>query len=116
MDDIGKYTKYLGQAVHVKIDRPLGSKHPRLDFVYPTNYGYLPGTRAGDGQEIDAYVLGVEDPLPSFEGLCIAVVVRKDDEEHKLVVAGQQYDDLTITKSIGFVEDYYQTELITLKN
>lgn len=113
MDEVAKYTQFLGQHVHVKIDRPLGSKHPRLDFIYQTNYGFIPGTRAGDGDEIDAYVLGEEEPLASYDGICIAVVVRKDDDEHKLVVAHQDLSERTINERVGFVEDYYDTELIT---
>ena len=115
MDEIEKYTKYLGQSVHVEIDRPLGSKHPRFDFIYQTNYGFIPGTRAGDGHEIDAYVLGESKPLAAYDGQCIAVILRKDDVEHKLVVSNQCHDKQTIQKMVGFVEDYYDTELITSK-
>ena len=40
---------YLGKDVTVKIDRPLGSKHPKHGFVYMINYGYIPNTISGDG-------------------------------------------------------------------
>lgn len=40
---------YLGAAVKAKMDRPLGSKHPKHGFVYPVNYGYVLGTVSGDG-------------------------------------------------------------------
>lgn len=112
MDDIEKYANYLGQTVHVEIDRPIGSKHPRLGFVYETNYGYVPETIAGDGHEIDAYVLGESSPVESFDGRCIAVVVRKDDEENKLIVANQHFEDREIRRAVAFVEDYYDTDLI----
>lgn len=49
---------YLGKFVKVKIDRPLGSKHPKHNFIYPLNYGFIPNTIAGDGEEIDAYIIG----------------------------------------------------------
>jgi len=48
-------TRYLGQFVQVKIDRPLGTKHPRHGFWYCLNYGFIPGTAAPDGEELDAY-------------------------------------------------------------
>jgi inorganic pyrophosphatase len=39
------------------IDRPHGSAHPRYPEVYyPLDYGYLAGTRAGDGDGIDVWV------------------------------------------------------------
>ena len=30
---------YLDKTLEVKIDRPLGSKHPKHSFIYPINYG-----------------------------------------------------------------------------
>lgn len=32
---------FLGKEVIVKIDRELGSKHPKHGFIYPINYGYI---------------------------------------------------------------------------
>ena len=48
-------SNYLGQTVSVVMDRPLGSKHPKHGFIYPVNYGYIPNTISGDGEELDAY-------------------------------------------------------------
>ncbi len=116
MDNVDLYTKYLGKKVKVEIDRPKGSSHPRLDFIYETNYGFLPGTRAGDGQEIDAYVLGEDSALTDFEGKCVAVIVRKDDDEHKLVVSNQLFEPSRIVDETAFVEKYFDTELILEQN
>ena len=42
------------KSVHVVIDRPLGSRHPRHPHIlYTCNYGYVPGVIAGDGAEQD---------------------------------------------------------------
>ena len=39
------------------VDRPKGSAHPRYPTVrYPLDYGYLAGTRSGDGEGIDVWV------------------------------------------------------------
>ncbi len=46
------YKKYLGQEVKIVIDRPLGSKHPKHDIYYAVNYGFVPRTKAPDGDEI----------------------------------------------------------------
>ena len=38
------------QVVRGKIDRPMGSCHPRhKDMFYPINYGYVTGIKGGDG-------------------------------------------------------------------
>ncbi len=43
-------TDYLGQIVRARMDRPMGSRHPEHGFLYPLNYGYIPGTLAPDGE------------------------------------------------------------------
>jgi inorganic pyrophosphatase len=55
--------------------------------VYPLNYGFVPGVRGGDGQDLDAYVLGVFEPLTEFRGRCLAVIRRTNDNDDKLVLA-----------------------------
>ena len=56
---------YLNKIVKAKIDRPLGSKHPKYNYIYPINYGYIPNTISGDGEELDCYILGVFEPILS---------------------------------------------------
>ncbi len=85
-------TIFLGASVTVSIDRPLGSKHPRHGFIYPVNYGFVPGVMAPDGHELDAYVLGVFEPIECFTGRCIAVLHRTNDIEDKLVVVPEDRD------------------------
>lgn len=67
---------YLNKILEIKIDRPMGSKHPNHGFIYPTNYGYVPNTISGDGEELDAYILGIYEPLDKFVGKCIAIIHR----------------------------------------
>src|SRR3989344_8215459 len=78
--------RFLGKYVSIRIDRSLGIKHPRHGFIYPLNYGYIPNTKAPDGSEVDAYVLGVFEPVKIFRGKCIAVIHRTNDEDDKLIV------------------------------
>ena len=78
----------IGRIVTVTIDRPLGSCHPKHpEIYYSVNYGYIEGIIAPDGEEQDAYILGVGPPLQTFTGEVIAVIHRKDDVEDKWVVA-----------------------------
>lgn len=105
---------YIGKVVKVKMDRPLGSRHPKHGFVYPVNYGYIPNTVSGDGEELDAYVLGEHEPLDSFEGRVIAVVHRLNDDDDKLVVMadGRDYSDEQIMALVEFQEKWFKMEII----
>lgn len=107
---------YLGKQVKVKMDRPMGSTHPRCGFIYPVNYGFIPGTMAGDGHEIDAYVLGVFEPIEEYEGIVIGIIKRHDDVEDKLVVASKinDYDKYQIAALVEFQERFFDTEVITM--
>ena len=105
---------FIGKKVVVKMDRPLGSKHPKHGFIYLVNYGYIPGTVSGDGEELDAYILGVHQPLDTFEGRVIAVVHRLDDDDDKLIVVedGKNYTDDQINALVEFQEKWFKTEII----
>ena len=72
---------YIGKIVKAKIDRLLGSSHPKHGFIYPVNYGYIPNTVSGDGEELDAYILGTNLPLSDFEGKCIAIIHHLNDNK-----------------------------------
>ncbi|MBZ9751971.1 inorganic diphosphatase [Deinococcus sp. HMF7604] len=106
---------YLGQQVQVVVDRPLGSVHPRHpDLVYPVNYGEVPGTLAGDGHPIDAYLLGWDEPVQAAQGEVIAIIERLDDAEDKLVVArgGTAWTPESVGTIIRFQEQYFRTRLL----
>lgn len=105
---------YIGKIVTVKMDRPLGSVHPKHGFVYPVNYGYLPNTVSGDGEELDAYVLGEHKPLDVFEGRVVAVVHRTNDDDDKLVVMrdGRNYSDEQIRALVEFQEQWFESEIL----
>lgn len=34
--------EYLNKTITIKIYRPLGSRHPKHNFIYPVNYGFVP--------------------------------------------------------------------------
>lgn len=107
--------RMLGKRVEVKVDRPLGSAHPlHPDIVYPVNYGHIEPMLAPDGDYQDAYVLGINNAVPSFSGVVIAVIRRLDDIEGKLVVApeGVDYSDEEILKEVAFQEQYFESVLL----
>ena len=104
----------LGTTVHVVVDRPIGCRYG--DMVYPVNYGYIPGLLAGDGEEQDAYILGVDVPLTAFDGQVVGAIRRKNDVEDKLIVApeGMVFHQGQIAEAVRFQEQYFQSFTISL--
>lgn len=108
-------TKYIDQIVEITIDRPLNSRHPKHDFVYELNYGYVSGTKAPDGEEVDAYVIGPTKPLTTFTGKCVAVIHRTDDNDDKLVVVPSDMEDIQdeeIRCATLFQEQFFQSNIV----
>ena len=106
--------EYIGKIIDIKIDRPLGSKHPKHGYIYPVNYGFVPNTFSGDGEELDAYLLGVFEPVIYYKGKCIAVIHRINDDDDKLVVVptDKNYSDDAIEALVEFQEKYFKHTLI----
>lgn len=104
----------INKTVTVTIDRPMGSYHPEYkDMYYPINYGYIEGVMADDGEEQDAYVIGVDKPLETFTGKVIAVIKRHDDVEDKWVVCpeGCNYTKEEIQRLTEFQEKFFDSEI-----
>lgn len=106
----------IGDIVKVTVDRPMGSYHPEYkDMYYPINYGYIEGILAPDGEEQDAYILGIDRAVEEFEGRIIAVIHRYDDAEEKWVVApdGKTFTVEEIKAQVAFREQYFNSEIRT---
>ena len=108
------YKDFLGKKVKVVMDRPMGSKHPKWNFIYPINYGYVPNTISGDGEELDAYIVGIFEPVEEYEGKCIAVIHRLEDDDDKLVIAPEEkiYTKQQIEALVEFQERFFEHEII----
>ena len=109
--------RFLGRRLTILVDRPAGSVHPEHpDIRYPINYGYVPGILSADGEEMDAYIYGVSQPLRRFTGTVIAAVHRRDDNEDKLVVAptGMVAYEPQLAEALHFAEQYYDTNLVCI--
>ena len=106
-------TSYLGKMVHIKIDRPIGYVHQKEKYAltYPINYGYIPDVIGGDGEELDVYLLGVDEPVTDFFAKIIGIVYRINDVEDKLIAApeGMCFSKEEIAEHIRFQEQYYET-------
>lgn len=104
----------IGDIVKVTVDRPLGSYHPEhKDIYYPVNYGFIEGIIAPDGEEQDAYILGVYEPVKEFTGAIIAIICRADDVEEKWVIAPENisFSKEEIMEQLGFQEQYFKSEI-----
>ena len=107
-------SEMLGNTVKVVVDRPLGTYHPKhKNIYYSVNYGYIPGIFAPDGEEQDAYILGVDVPVSEFSGKVIAVIHRIDDVEDKWVVVPENmtFTKDEIIKLTDFQEKYFKSEI-----
>ena len=104
----------LGKSVHVEVDRPVGYRHG--DLIYPVNYGYIPGLIAGDGEEQDVYILGVDKPLSSFDGQIVGAIRRRNDREDKLIAApaGMVFHQGEIAQAVHFQEQYFDYTIDSL--
>lgn len=102
----------LGRRIHIQVDRPIGYLHG--DIRYPVNYGYIPGLFAGDGEEQDAYILGISVALTEFDGVVIAAAVRRDDCEDKLIVVpeGMTFTRTQIAAAVSFQEQYFSSVIV----
>lgn len=115
MDFIMKESRPLGKMVTVTVDRPLGTYHPKHpDIYYPVNYGFIEGIIAQDGEEQDAYILGVNEPVKTFTGKVIAVIHRNDDVEEKWIVCpkNKTFSKEEIMKQVEFQEQYFDSYVI----
>lgn len=106
--------EFIGNNVKVKIDRMLGTKHPKHGFTYMINYGFIPDTISGDGEELDAYLVGEFEPVEEATGKVIAVIHRTNDDDDKLVVSkdGKDYSDDAIRALTEFQEQYFESIII----
>lgn len=104
----------IGDIVTVIVDRPIGSYHPKYEEIYyPINYGYVKGIIAPDGEEQDAYILGVNIPVKEYTGKIIAIIHRYNDIEEKWVIAPENMNFTIeeIKEQVDFQEQYFQFEI-----
>lgn len=106
---------FLGKTVKIGIDRPLGYVHKKEKYslTYPINYGYIPDVLGSDGEELDVYLLGVNEPVREYECKIIAIVHRHNDIEDKLVGAPLEmsFSKEEIENAVLFQEQYYDSEI-----
>lgn len=119
------------QIINVVVEIPRGSKNKyeydedldeiKLDRVlhspvfYPTDYGFIPETRSGDGDHLDALVF-VTDPV--FSGCFLAARVvgllkMEDDagEDYKIITVAEKDPRLKNVQDIEDVNEHSKKEI-----
>lgn len=102
--------EFLNKLVKIKIDRQLGSKHSKWGFEYPVNYGFVEGVEAPDGEDLDVYLLKVNDPVKEFKGEVVAIIHRTNNDDDKLIVvpSGESVTDEEIELATEFQEKFFK--------
>ena len=110
---------YLGKLVRIEIDRPIGYVHvkEKYSLTYKINYGYIPGVLGGDDEELDVYLLGVDEPVAEYTARIIGIVHRENDVEDKLVAApvGMTFTAAEMYEAVRFQEQYYDSHVQALE-
>ena len=111
---------FLGKSVTIKIDRPIGYVHNKESYslTYPINYGYIPDVIAPDGEELDVYLLGINEPVEACTAFIVGIVHRENDIEDKLIAVPDAFSLMTkeeIQEAISFQEQYYDSHIELLE-
>ena len=104
----------LGKTVTVTVDHPYGSFHPTIaNVTYPVNFGYISAPLPLNEGMQDAWVIGPQVPVETFQGIVTGIVYHKDGDSRWIVIQpGMIIDHAQIINLIGFEEQYYETQII----
>ncbi len=81
-------------ASEIVIDRPKGTKHPRYDFIYEVDYGYLADTTSPDGAGIDVWRGSLAQS--KCDAIICTVDLFKRDSEIKLLLGCTESEKETV--------------------
>lgn len=105
----GSHTKYEydEELDEIKLDRVLHSS-----VFYPTDYGFIPQTRSGDGDHLDVLVI-VTDPL--FPGCMVSVrpigvlyMEDQNEKDEKIIAVAEKDPVLSQFKDIDDVDAFFK--------
>lgn len=109
----GSHHKYeYDEEMHeIKLDRVLHSS-----VFFPTDYGFIPDTRGGDGDHLDVLVIISE---PAFPGCVmtvrpIGVLDMADDkgEDYKIIAVCDTDPRLTNINTLEDLDEHYKNEIM----
>jgi inorganic pyrophosphatase len=86
----------LVEECEIVIDRPKGSKHPKMESIYPLDYGYLKDTKSMDNSGIDLWK-GSKNST-EINGIICTIDLYKRDSEIKILIGCTSEDIKTLEK------------------
>lgn len=99
----------LGEVVPITIDHRKGSVDEN-GVYYPINVGYVENSTLVGGKQ-RVYLLGVRDPIDSYNGEFLGYVKSKGDDDR--IVCGnftEYFSDEQILSEIDFLDRYCSIE------
>jgi len=97
MSDTRFWSKLISlvSGATVVVDRPKKTAHPRIpELIYPLDYGFLRGTRSGDGHGIDVWIGSLKSR--AITGVVCTVDSVKRDSEVKVLLGCSRADQRRI--------------------
>ena len=106
--------QFIGRRVKVIVDRPLGSTDPECGYIYPINCGRVPDESANADSKLDAFILGLCEPINTFEGDCIAIIEKQGEHIGQLIIvpSGAALSDEAIRESFRFHDSFVDSRII----
>lgn len=92
----------LGRVVRVNVTAPIHSKDSARGFVYELNYGELVGFSSRKGGKINAFILGVNHPVRTFDGRIIASFERSGRVYYVVAPRNRKYIINDVQKALAF--------------
>jgi inorganic pyrophosphatase len=93
----------LVERHRIVVDRPATSAHPTSpQAIYPLDYGYLDGTRSGDGEGVDVWIGTLADRR--VVGVLCAIDGLKGEVEVKLLLGCSPSE-------IGSIQAFFSQQL-----
>lgn len=114
-DDMDFWTALdnLTETSSVVIDRPKGSKHPKYDYIYEIDYGYLLNTSSSDGDGIDVWKGSLINQQPN--AIICTIDLKKRDLEIKILL-GCTEDEINIIMAFHNESEFMKGILIRRNN
>ena len=109
---IDKLKKLLNKDIKVFVNRPIGYNHDGT--IYTQNYGYIKELKTLDNEYQDAYIVGINKPVKSFEGKAIAIINRTNGTKDTLVVCDKNsnFNKKEIKDLVSFQEKNIKNKII----
>jgi inorganic pyrophosphatase len=83
-NEFWEYLNKLARENEIVIDRPKGTKHPKYDFFYEFDYGYIKNTKTTDGGGIDVFKGSLHNK--KIHTIICTIDLLKNDVEIKLLI------------------------------